>query len=189
MTNITNRFNSKLEIINHFDNLINRVDIDIDESVGKYSEEQVLSNLKCFEIGQRNVKSLERFSLKCFNSENRSKDPVQYQSVDQWPESMKVIDYLNRIRENTINELRKAQEDTLSHYKQNSARFKSNDDQIIDEKNMNEKEFNEKYFFQVLYKPDDPKYAEPWFFNLYTFVTDFYMSPSDINFLEYIFIN
>ena len=60
--------NSKIEIINYFDNLINRVDIDIEESVRKYSEEQVLSELKCFEIGQRNVKSLKKFSLKRFDS-------------------------------------------------------------------------------------------------------------------------
>ena len=177
---MTNRLNSKIEIINHFDNLINRIDIDIDESVGKYTEEQVLNQLKCFDIGQRNVKSLERFFLKCFNSNDESEDPVQYQTVNQWPESMKVIDYLNQIRERTINELRKAQEDTLSHYKQSSDRFKSNDYQIIDEKNMDEMEFQEKHYFQVLYKPEKPKYAEPWFFNLYTFVANFYMSPSDI---------
>ena len=186
MTNITNKFNSKIEIINHFDNLINRVDIDIEESVGKYNEEQVLSNLKCFEIGQRNVKSLERFSLKFFDS-TESENPIQYQTVDQWPESMKVIDYLNRIRENTIKELRKAQENTLLHYKQSSAHFKSNDQQLIDEKNMNEIVFKENYYFQVLYKPEDPKYADPWVFNLYTFVTDFYMPPSDIYLLEYVY--
>ena len=184
---MTNRLNSKIEIINHFDDLINRIDIDIDESVGKFTEEQVLNQLKCFDIGQRNVKSIKRFFLKCFDSDDESEDPVQYQTVDQWPESMKVINYLNRIRERTINDLKKAQEDTLSHYKLNSAHFKSNDDQIIDEKKINEMEFQEKHHFQVLYKPEDPKYAEPWVFNLYTFVTDFYMSQSDIDSLEYVF--
>ena len=46
---------------------------------------------------------------------------------------------------------------------------------------------DEKFFFQILYKPDDPKYLEPWIFNLYTFIIDFYMSPADINLLEYLF--
>ena len=184
-----NRLSPKIEIINHFDSLINRVDFDIEESVGKYSKHQVLSELRCFEIRQRNVKSLKRFSLKCFNS-NESEKPFQYQTVDQWPESTKVIDYLNRIREKTISELTKAQEDTLSHYKQNSAHFKSKDQQLIDKKNMDEirsQMFNETFYFQVLYKPDDPKYADPWIFNLYTFIIDFYMSPTDINLLEYLF--
>ena len=47
---MANRQSPKIEIMNHFDNLINRVDIDIEEAVGKYNEEQVLSQLKCFEI-------------------------------------------------------------------------------------------------------------------------------------------
>ena len=181
---------AKIETINHFDNLINRVDIDIEESVGKYSEEQVLSELKCFEIEQRSVKSLERFSLKCFDSTDESEKPVRYQTVDQWPQSMKVIDYLNQIRERTINELTKAQEETLYHYKLNSAHFKSNEHEPIDEKNMDEirsEIFNGTFFFQVLYKPDDPKYAEPWIFSLFTFISDFYMSPTEINLLEYLF--
>ena len=86
-----------------------------------------------------------------------------------------MIDYLNQIRERTINELTKAQEETLYHY---SAHFKSNDHENI---------YKENNYFQVLYKPDDPKYAEPWIFSLFTFITDFYMSPTDINLLEYLF--
>ena len=184
-----NRLCPKIEIINHFDNLINRVDIDIEESIGKYKQEQVLSQLRCFEVEQRNVKSLKRFSLKCFDS-TESENPIEYQTVDQWSESMKVIDYLNRIREKTINELTKAQQDALSHYKLNSSQFKSNDHHLVDEKNSDEMRselFKEKFYFQVLYRPDDPKYAEPWIFKLYTFVSDFYMSPIDINLLEYVF--
>ena len=184
-----NRLSQSIEIIEHFDSLINRVDIDIEESVRKYSDEIVLSQLKCFQIEQRNIKSLERFSFKCFDS-TESEKPIQYQTVDQWSESMKVIDYLNRIRERTISELRKAQEETLSQYKLNSSHFKSNYQQLIDEKNTDEirsEVFNGTFFFQVLYKPDDPKYAEPWIFSLFTFNIDFYMSPTDINFLEYFF--
>ena len=178
-----NRLCPKIEIINHFDNLINRVDIDIEESVGKYKQEQVLSQLRCFEIEKRNVKSLKRFSLKCFDS-TESENPIKYQTVDQWPESMKVIDYLSQTREETINELTKMQQDALSHYRLNLSQFKSND-QNLDE--MRSELFKEKFYFQVLYKPDDPKYAEPWIFKLYTFFTDFYMSPIDINLLEYVF--
>ena len=123
MTNEINRHSPKIEIINHFDSLINRVDIDIEEAIGKYSEEQVLSELKCFEIEKRNVKSLERFSLDYFDSTESEKDIQYRETVDEWPESMKVIDYLNRIREKTIDELTKAQQDTLSHYKLNSSHY------------------------------------------------------------------
>ena len=41
-----NSLSPKIEIINHFDNLINRVVVDIEESIGKFSEKQVLSQLK-----------------------------------------------------------------------------------------------------------------------------------------------
>ena len=40
--------NPKIEIINYFDNLINQVDIDIEECLVKYNEEQVLGDLKCY---------------------------------------------------------------------------------------------------------------------------------------------
>ena len=64
-----NRQFSKVEIINHSDSLINRIDIDIEESIGKYDKEKVISELKCFEIGQRHgVKSQKRFSYKSFDS-------------------------------------------------------------------------------------------------------------------------
>ena len=182
-----NRLSPSIEIINHFDSLINRIDIDIEEAIGKYSEKQVLSELNCFEIKRRPVKSLERFFFKCFDSSESEnpieniRNPIRYQTVDEWPESMKVIDYLNRIREKTIDELTKAQEDTLSHYKLNSSHFKSNDHQL----NMDEirsELFKRENYFQVLYKPI---YRAPWVFNVYTFITDYYMSPTDINLLEY----
>ena len=39
------RFSPKIEIINHFDNLINRIDIDIDSSIEKYNEQQLYSEI------------------------------------------------------------------------------------------------------------------------------------------------
>lgn len=40
------RFSPKIEIINHFDELINKVEIDIEESIAKYNENQSLLELK-----------------------------------------------------------------------------------------------------------------------------------------------
>ena len=40
-----NRYSPKIEIINHFDNLINRVDIDIDSSLEKFNDQQLISEL------------------------------------------------------------------------------------------------------------------------------------------------
>ena len=174
MANKIEMLSPKKEIIDHFDSLINRVDIDIDESLEKYNQEQVLSELNCYDIRKRNVRGLMAIYLNGLSEED-----IIYETVDEWPESTKVVDYLNRIRMRTIEELRKAQEETLEYYKQNSSQFKLNSmDEIRSEL------FKDKFHFQVLYKPEETKYAEKWVFNLFTFVTDFYISSTDINLLK-----
>ena len=181
MANKIESFSPKKEIIDHFDSLINRVDIDIDESLEKYNQEQVLSELNCFDVRKRNVKSQDTIYLNClnFNSKWFLKKDIQNETVDEWPESIKVVDYLNRIRMRTIEELRKAQDETLDYYKQNLSQFKLNSmDEIRSEL------FKDKFHFQVLYKPEDSEYTNLWVFNLFTFVTDFYISSTDINLLE-----
>ena len=41
-----NRFSPKIEIINHFDNLINRVDIEIEKCLERFKEDELLSQRK-----------------------------------------------------------------------------------------------------------------------------------------------
>ena len=79
----------------------------------------------------------------------------------------------------TIEELRKAQEETLQCYKHNSSRFKS--EQLNIDELKSELFFAEKFYFQVNLKQSEKKL---WAFNIFTFVTDFYMSQSDIDLLE-----
>ena len=174
-----NRISPKIEIINYFDDLINRIDMDIEKCLENYKEEQILGRLKCFKTGKKDIKNMEKFYLSYFNSKSN-----QYQRRDEWPESTKVVDYLNQIRQGTIDELRKAQEETLENYKQNSSLFKSQEISKMKIDEINSELFKEKFYFQLVYKPEDPKYKNPWIFNLYTFVTDFYMSQTEIDLLE-----
>ena len=179
MSNKTEMLSPKKEIIDHFDSLINRIDIDIDECLQKYNQEEVLSQLNCFDFEKRYVRGQRNIYL------NRlSEEDIEYETVDEFPESTKVVDYLNRIRMRTIEELRKTQNETLDYYKLNSSQFKLNS---MDE--IRRELFKEKFHFQVLYKPEDPKYTNFWVFNLFTFVTDFYISSNDINLLEYFYYN
>ena len=116
MANKIEMLSPKKEIIDHFDSLINRIDIDIDECLEKDNRNQVLSfNLNGFENGKRKVRGQMVIKLNWITEED-----IKYETVDEWPESTKVVDYLNRIRMRTIEELRKAQEETLEYYKQNS---------------------------------------------------------------------
>ena len=171
-------FSSKIEIINHFDVLINRVDVDIEECLEKYNEHQILGDLECFQKKNRNVK--EDYNYYCLVNKNIRSSYYTHETVDLWTESTNVIDYLNRIRMTTIGELRKAQEETLEYYKLNSLQFKSlEDENKIDE--LKSKLFGEKFYFQVKIKKEN---KNRWIFNLFTFLTDFYISQSDIDILE-----
>ena len=175
MSNRKEKLSPKIEVINYFDNLINRVDIDIDECIENYTDEQILSQLPCFQIDNRKFKSVRDFSLLLYKPFQSSQN-----NTFQWSESTKVIDYLNEIRKETIDELRKAQEDQIEYLRRNSTLYKS-----IRDDDLRSELFKDRFYFQVVYKPSDPKYSVSWVFNLYTFVTDFYMSQADIDLLEY----
>ena len=175
------RFSPKIEIINHFDNLINRVDIDIDYCLEKYNDAKVLGELLNSE-NRRNFKNhvdLYYVYVEFFQTTNSSN--YQHQPLDLWTESTKVIDYLKQVRMQTIDELRKAQDETLESYKLNYSRFKSDlpNEDNIDE--LRRELFAEKYYFQIHFTQSDKRC---WAFNIFTFVTDFYLSPSHIDSLE-----
>ena len=156
----------KIVIINHFDELINQVDIEFEECLGKYNEQHVMGCLRCNKMD-------DNFSY------YRLSEIDKQQTVDLWSESTKVVDYLKQTRTRTIEELRKAQEETLEYYKNYSSQFKD----MKDENNIEElrsKLFAEKFYFQIRITRE----KKPWIFNLFSFVTDFYMSQSDIDMLK-----
>jgi hypothetical protein len=102
----------------------------------------------------------------------------------EWSKSTKIIDYLNQIRQRTIGELRKAQKDSIEYLKSKSCDL----DQIRESKDVEEMKsrlFANKFYFQVLFNPRyNRKNQKPWVFNSYIIVVDFYLSPSDLEFLE-----
>ena len=175
------RFSPKIEIINHFDNLINRIDIDIDSSLEKYNDKQLLGEI----IENYNKRWLSwnffnRFNVKFFQKNHTSK-----QKLNSWTESTKVVDYLKQIRMKTIEELKNAQNETLEYYKLNSDRFKSELIKVKSIEEMKSELFAEKFYFQVNCKQPCYKLLP---FNVFTFVTDFYMSQSDMSLYVYFLI-
>ena len=162
------RFSPKIEIINHFDNLINRVDIEIEKCFEKCKDDQLLSRCK------RCARYLD-FILESFKS------PQSIDTVDLWSESTKLVDYLNQVRMRTIEELRKEQNDALEYYKCNLSKFQEQLNNETKMEDLKSKLFGEKFYFQLLYKPSD---EDNWIFNLFTICVDFYMTPNDINLLE-----
>ena len=171
------RFSGKVEIINHFDDLVNRIDIDIESSLENVNGEQLLSELlTSSQTNRRDFKNRnEEFRAQFFRAIDSSNSN---RNLDSWEDSTKVVDFLKQVRMKTIEELRKVQEETLDYYKLNSSRFKSEltNDKSIDE--LRGQLFADKFYFQINLK-------QPlWMFNVFTFIVDFYLSPSDIDSLE-----
>ena len=175
-------FSPKIEIINHFDKLIHKVDIDIEDALEKYNENQYIDELNYInQIDKLDIMGYwekGKFYIEFFDDIRILK---QHQTQSLWPKSTKVIDYLKQVRMISIEELRKAQEDTLEYYKHNSLRFKS---ELSNEKNLDHLKsllFANKFYFQVHFTQSKMKLCA---FNIFTFVTDFYISQSDIDSLE-----
>lgn len=176
-------FSPKIEIINHFDKLINRVDIDIDDCLEKFNDQQVLSNLLI--ISSETDRSYfqdrydESFRVEFYETTNSSKN--LHQTLDSFPVSTNVIDFLKQVRMRTIEELKKAQEDALECYNLNSSLIKSELKCEKDIDQLKNQLFADKFFFQINFTQTGKTL---WAFNLFTFVTDFYLSPSEIESLE-----
>ena len=166
-------FSPKLEIINHFDELINRVDIDIENALEIYTEKQVLGDIECFEVKKRNGK-LGNSSKYKFVFSKPYKSSSKCDTDNLWTKRTKVYEYLNQIRIRIIGALRKVQEDSL----QNSTKFNHLRVEIRDKEDLRSKLFDDKFYFQIQIRP------KTWIFNLFTIVTDFYMSQSDIDTLQ-----
>ena len=78
MVNKIEMLSPKKEIIDHFDSLINRIDIDIDECLEKYNQKQVLSNLNSFHIGQRNIRGQKNIYLYPCDPNCLSEEDIEY---------------------------------------------------------------------------------------------------------------
>ena len=144
-----NRLSPKIEIINHFDNLIHRIDIDIDQSIKKYKENQVLGELDCFKVKMRFTHRTNPCRITYFDS-NEPPDNEKCETINKLSERTKVIDYLNQVRKKTIDELRKAQEDSLEHLKRKSLSDLDHIKQSKDVEMMKSRLFADKFYFQLI---------------------------------------
>ena len=172
------RFSPKKEIINHFDDLIKQVDIEFEQCLKKYKQkEQTLGDLECFS-GIRIVRNVNEFDVLTLTLPyNWDKEQTL---EEEWSESTKVVDYLNQIRIRTVEKLGKERDEAVAYYNLNSSKFKSfRDENRIED--FRSEFFGEKFYFQVNFKQSEKRL---WVLNVFTFVTDFYMSQYDIDSFE-----
>lgn len=170
----------KIVVINHFDKLINKVDLEFDHCIGYFDRDE---DFKTFE----DLYYSDGFHKRFIYYENFSLSlsvPPSDKEEDLWPKSKsrKILDYLKQLRMETIEMLKKAQEEALENYKLNRSRF-INLKEITDEEKMKSVLFAEKYYFQVDLSGLSYNF-NPWIFSLFTFVTDFYLSPTEIEIIR-----
>jgi hypothetical protein len=168
----------KIELINHFDELINQVDIDIEKALEKHYAFGVLGELDCYQVKNRNIGKDFKYKLD-FTDSYKSLEHRKCENL--WCESTKVVDYLNQIRLKTIEELRKAQEESLknsSDFSHLRVEMRQDEDKIEE---LRSQLFAKRFYFQINLTLSKSK---SWIFKLYTFATDFYMSSSSIKLLE-----
>ena len=157
-------FSPKVVIINHFDDLINQVDIHFEESLKMNKGLGYGEYLINTDIHNDILKRLANFEI--FTSQENKMWSICGITCN-------LDDILKRTRISAVEELRKAQEDSL----------KCVSGQPIEAKDIEEiksRLFADKFCFQVLFKQ-----SNAWFFNLFTLIVDFYLPPSAIDFLEY----
>lgn len=164
-------------IINHFDELSKKVDIDFDQSIEKYNEKQTLGEIiictekdkyKYWTKNESNIFQLDKYER------SRKNETIE------WSESTTVIAYLGEVRKKTLNLLKQEQEISVDKYKNLSSVSK---DQLKreDEDEQKSKLFADKFYFQIHFTQSDKRFSA---FNLFTFQTDFYMSSYHIGLLQ-----
>lgn len=164
-------FSPKVEILAHFGDLIHKVDIDFDTSIQKYKEEQVLGQVYNKDDNNTYWKKV-RFKL-VFTSESLQKNDIN--------EETNVIKYLKEVRMNAIEELRKVQDASLEYYKLNSSSLRGELTTVKNIEELRSKLFADKFHFQVRFSQMEKRL---WIFDIFTFITDFYLPQTDIELLE-----
>ena len=107
--NKTEMFSPKIEIINHFDELFNRLNNEIDECLEKYKKNELLDQKISCKFRNRELRSDRKFVIHLCNWLEKNKEETE----DLWPKSTKIGDYLKTVRMRTIDELRKEQKERL----------------------------------------------------------------------------
>jgi hypothetical protein len=187
----------RMEIIDHYDLVINELDI--------YTEVLLEKSLPGNTI----------YVPQHFKAENIIKsDVLSKYTKDEYsfcyeyeqtkvPARLPIEDFINGARKKAIVELEKARKETLDYYNANKSRFERDWSKMID---SNERElfrqdvFGKKFCFgieiavtereystlKLEYKQNDPKITPHPTFKFCTVVADFYLSESEIKQLRYI---
>lgn len=190
-----------LLITDYYDSLIAQLDIYTEERIKEYNEKGLTGKdiERCI-FGTRNASFwLGKWPKNPYIKSKHQKFNINRNEFTVRADITQVEYYLNEVRQKSIDEIRKVQEENLGFYKANKEKFK------VDKKNLTEKKLEElksnlfakSHCFLVniktimtnktIYKNKYKTYRNSSLFKLHTLVTDFYLEKSEIEFLRYEF--
>ena len=87
------KFIPKVEIINYFDMLINKVDIHFEKCLEKYNQDQVIGEIECFKGRLEHYQSTN-MDWSSIHVKFHDSFELAQKRDNEWSESTKVVDYL-----------------------------------------------------------------------------------------------
>ena len=187
-----------LLITEYYDSLISQVDIYTEEKIKEYKEKglpekRINSIVAC---GRRicagnpqnyGIESLKNpYEKQKYTRDRNDKPKIEITDIIQAEE------YMNKVRQQAIDEIRMVQDENLKFYKANKEKFKVDRKNLTDEKleELKSQLFANRYCFLVKKQPIEIR--EHWekpskipLFNLHIVITDFYLRESDIDFIRF----
>ena len=170
----------KLLITDHYDKLIQQVDIYIEELLEKYNENDLLPE------DNEEISLLEHTSND-FYDKDEYKDPYESKyeyemsKLDVTPGATRIRDYLELIRSKSIEELKKAEKETLDSYEINKLLYKYDRVNLTVDRveEMKRNIFKDKFCFMLQFNKPDIRLLKN-----YLIIIDFYIDNEDFNFIR-----
>ena len=177
-----------LLITEYYDSLISQLDIYTEERMKEFKEKglQLKRIYTFYTCGRRRFygeKTYQNYGLETLNNPYISKtyiiDPTD---ISEIKDISKAQEYMNKVREKAIDEIRKVQDENLEYYKANKDKFKVDRINLTEEKweELKSQLFDNRYCFLV---KKEPKYST--IFELHIVITDFYLRESDIDYIRF----
>ena len=199
-------------IIDYFDSLVQQVDIYTEEELEKYTDQSVVTKIpdddqspSDEEESNDEVGNKEKSLLNLFDSWESIKNAYENQTYDEDPYmnereyeysgvetkheppsvSSNVRQFLNNMRDEMINEIRKGEEEALKNYKNIKSELKidklASDEEI--DRDVATRLFENKSMFLLLDINSKSKNKDSPF-KLYLFVVDFYLNKQERKLLK-----
>lgn len=185
-----------LIITEYYDSLISQIDIYTEERIREYKKKRVLFKAELF-YGSVNRQNDE---IKTYEVETVN-NPYEYAMYSndrnvilEIIENRHVEEYMNKMRQKVIDEIRKVQVENLEYYEENKEKFKVDRENLTEEKleELKSQLFANRYCFLVnkeqIYLWEDlnnRNVIKRPLFNLHTVITDFYLRQSDIDYIRF----